>query len=79
VADVLLYQISHFKKIVSSPFTIIPQMLKWFPIRILGIMNLATGIILVIAIIAVDLDLFEFLLQELQVSAEKLLEIGFYA
>jgi len=41
-------------------------------------MNLATGIILVTVIIAMDFDLLEFLLQELQVSAEKLMEIGFY-
>jgi hypothetical protein len=41
-------------------------------------MDLFTGIIAVTVTIAVDFNLFEFFLQKLEVSAEKLLEIGFY-
>ena len=54
-------------------------MLPRLPRRVPRVMGLSAAIVAVTAIIALDLDLLEFLLQELQVSAEKLMEIGFYA
>jgi len=74
VADPLLYHISDFKKIISGPFTITPEVLKWFPLRITRIMDLPTCTVGVAAIIPVDLDFLEFLLQELDVTFEKFLE-----
>ena len=52
---------------------------KWFPIRILWIMDFPTGSVGVTVIIPADFDFFEFLLQELKVAFEKFLEIGFHA
>jgi len=74
VADPLLYHISDFKKIIPGPFTITPKMLKWFPLRVPWIMDLATGSVGVTVIITADFDFFEFLLQELDVTFEKFLE-----
>jgi hypothetical protein len=53
-------------------------MLKWFPIWILGVMDLTALVVAVSVVITVDLDLLEFLLQKLEVTFEKFLEIGFY-
>ncbi len=50
-------------------------MLKWFPLRVPWIMDFPTGSVGVTVIIALDLDFFEFLLQELDVKFEELLEI----
>jgi hypothetical protein len=66
--------IPDFKEIVTGSFTIIPEILKGFPFRIPWIMNLATGSVGVTVIISADFDLFEFLLQELDVAFEKFLE-----
>ena len=49
-------------------------MLKWFPLRVPWIMDLATGSVGVTVIITADFDFFEFLLQELDVAFEKFLE-----
>ena len=46
-------------------------MLEWFPLRITRIMDLATIVIFVAVIIAVDFDLFEFFLQKLDVTLKK--------
>jgi hypothetical protein len=78
VTDPLLYHISDFKKIVTGSFTIVPQMLERFPIWVLRIMDLATYIIAVTVIIPMDFDLPEFLLQEVDVTFEELLESRFY-
>jgi hypothetical protein len=77
VTDVLLYQISNFKKIVSGPLAIIPQMLKRFPIGILGVMHLAAMVIAVAAIIAVDFDPLEFCFKKLDETFDKLLKVFF--
>jgi hypothetical protein len=79
VADPFLQHISDFKKIISGPFTIIPQKLKWFPLKVPRIMDLATGVIFVAVIIPLDFGLLEFLLQQLDVTFEEFLEIGFDA
>jgi hypothetical protein len=54
-------------------------MLKGFPLRVLWIMDLATGSVGVTVIITADFDFFEFLLQELDVAFEEFLESQFYA
>jgi hypothetical protein len=54
-------------------------MLKWFPLRVPWIMDLATGSVGVTVIITADFDFLEFLLQNLDVTFEEFLEIGFYA
>ncbi len=54
-------------------------MLKWFPIWVPWIMDFSTGSVGVTVIITADFDFFEFLLQELDVTFEEFLEIGFHA
>jgi hypothetical protein len=49
------------------------------PCRVPRIMDLATGIILVTAIIAVDFYFFKFLFKEICETFEKFLKVGFYA
>ncbi len=53
-------------------------MLKWFPLGVPWIMDLATGSVGVTVIITADFDFFEFLLQELDVTFEKFLETRLY-
>jgi hypothetical protein len=71
--------IPDFKKIVTGPFTIIPQMLEWFPLRVPWIMDLATGSVGVTVIITADFDFIKFLLQNLDVTFKEFLKIRFYA
>ncbi len=52
-------------------------MLKWFPIWILGVMDLAAGLVGVTVIITADFDFLEFLLQEVDVTFEEFLETRF--
>ena len=53
--------------------------MKWFPIWVLRVMNLATRSVGVTVIITADFDFLEFFLQNLKVALKKSLEIGFHA
>jgi hypothetical protein len=78
VADPIKDHIPHFKKIIPRFFTIRPQVLPGFPFRVAWVMDLAAAVVAVTVIIPLDVDLFEFILQQLNVAFEEFLEIRFY-